>query len=94
MRYRTTDNLVYHSNQVTQVSFTEVADLSDSELIANFIYKIGLYSHISGVSASHLGDPGLNPVICTMGKVPQVYPPYPSNTFCAHYTSVEGNFNY
>jgi len=45
MRYRTTDNLVYHSNQVTQVPFTEVVGLSGSELTANFIYKLGPYTH-------------------------------------------------
>ena len=69
IRYRTTGNLVYHTNQVTQVPFTEVVGLSGSELMANFIYKLCLYTHTFLVSsASHFGDPGLNPVIYTMGK--------------------------
>jgi hypothetical protein len=49
---------------------------------------------MSGVSASHLGDPGLNLVIYIMDKLPQVYPPCPSNTIYTQYISVEGNFNY
>jgi hypothetical protein len=71
----------------------KVIGLSGSEIMENFIYKLRRYTYMADVSASQLGDPGLNPEINTTCRVSQVYPHCLSNTFNTQYISVKGNLN-